>query len=128
MRLVTTHIRVGLKTAYALALRLWLTCRIDENSAGYFCQGGTLIASFRCRCGNLVGLGMDLQPERINRSRSKFSTCNHILPDYLSQVLLGIGIPAQYAHTRSFKSVHLLPAGKRRVTSSARNATWGLIQ
>jgi len=81
MRLVTTHIRVGLKTAYALALRLWLTCRIGENSAGYICQGGTLIGSFRCHRGNLVGLGMDLQPERINPSQGKSYACNHSIPD-----------------------------------------------
>lgn len=88
MRLVTTHIRVGLRTAYALALRLWLTCRIGENSAGYFCQGGTLIASFRCHCGNLLGLGMNLQAERINRLHRKVSTCKLRIPDYFSQVFI----------------------------------------
>ena len=31
---------------------------------------------------------MYLQPERINRSYSKSSTCNHRIPDYFSQVLI----------------------------------------
>ena len=44
--------------------------------------------SFRCHCGNLVGLGMDLQRDRINRSHSKSSTSNHRIPDYFSQVLI----------------------------------------
>lgn len=57
---------------------------MGEKAAGYFCQGGTLIASFRCHCGNLVRLGTNLQAERIIVHIAKLLL---VIIDYLTELV-----------------------------------------